>query len=306
MKKILFVVCLLILGVMIYEADPYLLWHNILQWNWVLVACVAVWGIGYLFNAISFGYVVRSCAPGSTIPFSRMLRLTIGGYALNYITPFGLLGGEPWRIYELRNDVQPQAANSAVTYYAMMHVLSHIVFWLIGVVLALFFADMNSALWADGQTETLVLILVLVILGFVVVFAYRFAIKKGWIASLQGLLQAHPRQFCIALLLELASRVINVAEYWVLMQAVFAGSILDSYLSAYLVVAFSSLFANILFFSPLQMGTREGGIFLALQALEPAMPELLPMAVSISFATRIREFVWILVGIIIVKKRTII
>jgi fermentation-respiration switch protein FrsA (DUF1100 family) len=103
-------------------------------------------------------------------------------------------------------------------------------------------------------------------------------------------------------MLEFASRIVNVAEYWLLLGVAFPDSTLATYGAAFLVVAFSSLFANALFFSPLQMGTREGGILLALQAFLPSLTlaGLLPAAVSISFATRIREFFWILVGMLLI------
>ena len=73
------------------------------------------------------------------------------------------------------------------------------------------------------------------------------------------------------------------------------------YFEALLVVAFSSLLANILFFSPMQVGTREGGILLALQYLLSG--HLLPVALTLSFATRIREFFWIAVGLAIMKRK---
>jgi hypothetical protein len=59
--------------------------------------------------------------------------------------------------------------------------------------------------------------------------------------------------------------------------------------------------SNVLFFSPLQVGTREGGILLALQYLLTG--QLLPVALTLSFATRIREFCWIAVGLAIMKRK---
>jgi hypothetical protein len=106
-------------------------------------------------------------------------------------------------------------------------------------------------------------------------------------------------RFIRALLLELSSRLVNVIEYWLVMQALGYSSF--GYADALLVVAFCSLFANILFFSPMQIGTREGGILLALQYLLTG--QLLPVALTISFATRIREFFWIAVGLAIMKRK---
>jgi hypothetical protein len=96
--------------------------------------------------------------------------------------------------------------------------------------------------------------------------------------------------------------LVNVLEYWLLMQGILPDGMASTYGGAFLVVAFSSLFANLLFFSPMQMGTREGGVYLALQWLLPSIlaSELFGIAVSICFATRIRELFWILVGLLMI------
>lgn len=287
---------------MIWMADPSLLWENVLQWNWILLACILVWAVGYFLNTISFHQVISCYTSDQTslIGWVETLQFTIGGYALNYVTPFGLLGGEPWRIYQLRKTMDKSSANSAVTYYAMLHVLSHILFWMIGVAFGFSLFEVS---FETVETNVCVIVGVFVLLLVLLLVAYRAAVKKGWIGSVKQLLKEHPTIFCQALLLELSSRMVNVVEYWLLMRFVFPDGVLGSYTSAYLVVAFSSLFANLLFFSPMQMGTREGGIFLALQALVPSETELLPIAVSISFATRIREIIWILIGLLIVKRK---
>mgnify|MGYP003294546357 CR=1 FL=1 len=75
-------------------------------------------------------------------------------------------------------------------------------------------------------------------------------------------------------------------------------------------LAFSSLLMNILFFSPMQMGTREGGIMLALQLLVPSVVSnvgtgtpLLAVAVALSFATRLRELIWIAIGLAMMRMK---
>lgn len=287
---------------MIWMADPSLLWENVLQWNWILLACILVWAVGYFLNTISFHQVISCYTSDQTslIGWVETLQFTIGGYALNYVTPFGLLGGEPWRIYQLRKTMDNSSANSAVTYYAMLHVLSHILFWMIGVAFGFSLFEVS---FETVETNVRVVVGVFVLLLVLLLVAYKAAVKKGWIGSVKQLLKEHPTVFCQALLLELSSRMVNVVEYWLLMRFVFPDGVLGSYTSAYLVVSFSSLFANLLFFSPMQMGTREGGIFLALQALDPSATELLPIAVSISIATRIREIIWIIIGLLIVKRK---
>jgi hypothetical protein len=72
---------------------------------------------------------------------------------------------------------------------------------------------------------------------------------------------------------------------------------------AILIVALSSLLANLLFFSPLQLGTREGGILLAMRVVSPecSLVDLTPQAVALSLMTRLREFVWIAIGLFFLR-----
>ena len=302
-KVIFFLIGFALLGWMLWQTGLTQLWHNLLGWNWLLLACIAVWALGYVLNAVSFGLLIGCYAPNPRPGVASVLRLTIGGYALNYITPFGLLGGEPWRIVKLRRCMDQRSANSSVAYYAMMHILSHVLFWCIALVVGLQFV-LGS--WAGlGLTPAVRIgaVVAVVVLVAALCIAYRVAVRKGWLSSLSQLMHQHPRRFCMALMLELASRLVNVLEFWLLLHALHPDGPLSTYTAAFLVVAISSLVANALFFSPLQMGTREGGILLALQVLLPAVaaPELLSEAVSISLATRIREFFWIFIGLLIIS-----
>ena len=277
------------------------LWQNLLAWNWAILGCIVVWGLGYVLNTMSFRCIL-SCYKEDAMPegfsWQSVFRLTVGGYALNYITPMGLLGGEPWRIYQLRKAMSPQSANSAVAYYALMHVVSHILFWTIGLIICI----VGQEIQALGQSQMWSVVLGMIGLALVLTLVIFVLQRKGWISNLRQLLTEHPKQFWLSLGWELASRLVNVLEFWLLLEVAFPAETFPSYKMAYLVVAVSSLVANVLFFSPMQMGTREGGIMLSLQWLLPAclMTGVFPMAVSISFATRIRELFWIIVGLLLI------
>jgi hypothetical protein len=70
-----------------------------------------------------------------------------------------------------------------------------------------------------------------------------------------------------------------------------------SFLNCILVVAFSSLMANLLFFMPMQIGGREGGFALAVSGLSLSGA----YGVYAALLTRVRELFWIIIGIMIVK-----
>ena len=70
-----------------------------------------------------------------------------------------------------------------------------------------------------------------------------------------------------------------------------------SFIACILIMAFTSLFANIFFFSPMQLGAREGGFALSASGLS------IPSAFGVytSLITRVRELVWIVIGVMLMK-----
>jgi hypothetical protein len=62
-------------------------------------------------------------------------------------------------------------------------------------------------------------------------------------------------------------------------------------------MSFSSLFGNLFFFSPMQLGAREGGLALAVAGL--AIPSA--FGVYTGLLTRVRELIWIVIGVALMK-----
>ena len=77
-----------------------------------LPAVVGLWIIIYLFNTLSWYIIIRDGKKGTPIPFWKVYKLTVSGFALNYATPVGLMGGEPYRIMELTPYVGASKATS--------------------------------------------------------------------------------------------------------------------------------------------------------------------------------------------------
>ena len=301
LEALLFVLCLALLVWMVVQAGPSQLWLTLRSMPGTIALCCLVWGVGYLLNAASFREVLQGKEGGLT--YLQVLRLTISGYALNYITPFGLLGGEPYRVWVLRRTISTERATQGVVLYSMMHVASHFCFWLLAGLLAIVSPLGVSRGMPMPYALLVTVVTILMLLLFWRLYRRGIALRfmRRWVdwPLLNPSLLPSGR-FVRALGLELLSRLVNVVEYWVVMQAL--GFTTFGYAEALLTVAFSSLLANVLFFSPLQMGTREGGILLALQYLLPD-GQLLPVALTLSFATRIREFLWIAIGLVLMHRK---
>ncbi|MCQ4902172.1 UPF0104 family protein, partial [Phocaeicola vulgatus] len=63
------------------------------------------------------------------------------------------------------------------------------------------------------------------------------------------------------------------------------------------IMAFTSLFANLFFFSPMELGAREGGFALAVVGL--AIPGA--FGVYTGLITRVRDLIWCVIGVFLMK-----
>ncbi|MGL5273009.1 MAG: lysylphosphatidylglycerol synthase domain-containing protein, partial [Phocaeicola sp.] len=127
----------------------------------------------------------------------------------------------------------------------------------------------------------------------------RFLISKGKeLAKIdQQITELHRQRkstFYIALGLEFLARIVGCLEIYFILHVITNDA---SFTSCILIMAFTSLFSNLFFFSPMQLGAREGGFVLAVAGLS------IPAAFGIytGIITRLREFIWITVGVLLMK-----
>ena len=108
-------------------------------------------------------------------------------------------------------------------------------------------------------------------------------------------LHSQPRAFYTSLLYEYVARVINSLEYYFILYSL---GVQLTFWDGILVLAFSSLVGNLLFFLPMQLGAREGGLSLIVKILGLSAPGI---GIFTSLYTRVRELVWIFIGVSLVK-----
>lgn len=320
-KAAFLLIGVLTLGYMVYGIGWDSIWMNIQKTGFWFIPVIGSWLVIYILNAYAFKAIIEEPElPHSNLPFLSVLRLTITGYAINYITPFVGLGGEPYRIMELKPQLGINKATSSVLLYSLMHMFSHVLFWLVSILLILAFIPVNHMILAGCGFMLLTSLLLgywfirvyqkgftvntvnlLSKLPFVGKKAKAFAIEKGdslvEIDDQIRILYAERRpRFYQSLWLEFAARVVGCAEIY------FTGIAIGldiSVTEALVVSSGSSLFANLIFFLPMQLGTREGGLAMALQSIG------LPAAsgIFIGVVMRIREIVWILIGLALMNKK---
>ena len=339
-----FIFCLVVLCIMASQMDFAEVWAGLQHAGYWFFAVVALWAVLYTFNTSAWYLIINSQNEGrqdspdgqilhtdshkgkavearkktSPVGFWWLYKITISGFALNYATPGGLMGGEPYRIMELAPKIGTERASSSVILYVMTHIFSHMWFWLLSVVLYVLTQPLNLFM---GTLLALVAAFCTVAIWF-----FLKGYKKGLAMRLMGLLRhipgtkrwarnfiethkeqlsnvdrqiaalhnQNPRTFLAAVLLELGCRFASSLEIMfcllVLMPSV-------NYVQCVLILAFTSLFANMLFFMPLQLGGREGGFLMSVGGLGMTSSA----GIFVALIVRVRELIWTAIGLLLIK-----
>jgi hypothetical protein len=111
------------------------------------------------------------------------------------------------------------------------------------------------------------------------------------------------KAFYNSLLLEYLSRILQSSEVF-FMLILFGidcgggvGGLCLTYLHSLLVVALTSFLANLIGFLPMQIGVQEGGFVISIAALGLSAA----LGIFVSIICRVREIIWIIVGIALMK-----
>ena len=144
---LLFGIVAIVVMLCTFEMDYANLWQNLRRAGCWFPAIVGLWVFIYLLNALSWYCIIRDGKQTCPISFWRVYKLTISGFALNYATPLGLMGGEPYRIMELTPYVGASRATSSVILYVMMHIFTHINFWFFSIFL---YIALYAVTWEMG------------------------------------------------------------------------------------------------------------------------------------------------------------
>lgn len=308
------------------------LWQHLCHAGYWLIPIVGVWIFIYGMNALSWQTIIRSKCPEVRVSFWRIYRLTITGYALNYATPVGGLGGEPYRIMELSKDVGNQRATSSVILYAMMHFFAHFWYWFSSIFIYLALAAVGDLPINTAIGTLLGIVIVFCLIAFYIFSkGYRNGLVgnvirwlghipglKGWSGRFQtnhaealhnideqiaSLYAEDKRAFYRSLILEYLSRVVQSSEvmFMLLLFGIDCGGgfsgLLLTFLHSFLIVSFTTLFANLIGFLPMQLGVQEGGFVLSIAALGLSAA----LGIFVSIICRVREIIWIVIGILLMK-----
>ena len=272
-----------------------------------------VWLLVYALNTLAFKLTANNKLNG--MGFFKALSLTVSSYGLNYLTPVVALGGEVYKTNVLKEYTDTETAASIVVNYYSIHVLSHIAFWILGGAIFIFNMELT------GEYLNIIFMLgafVLVMLGLFYLFFEKNALVpiykniSKWIKpiKLQSKMQANlssieqvssqitgfyndkRSKFLLATLFEFIARIVASYEIVFIVNAI---GIDMSIQNAIFFSALSSLLLNLLFFVPMQMGSREGIYYMIMASIGISSG----VGIYISLTTRIRELIWIMLGLVV-------
>lgn len=336
-----FIFGLAVLIIMVTQLDIAQVWAGLQRAGYWFPAVIALWFFLYIFNTSAWYIIINSSGGrdkakngygkddaeseeakadggGGKVAFWWLYKITVSGFALNYATPGGLMGGEPYRIMSLSPKIGTERASSSVILYAMTHIFSHFWFWLLSIFLYIltqrvnfFMGIMLSAVGAfcllaiwfflKGYKKGITVRCMNVLRRFPMIrhkaqgFFERHREQLSAIdTQIAALHNQNRRTFVTAVFLELACRVVSALEIYFILLVIMPDA---SYVSSILTLAFTSLFANMLFFMPLQLGGREGGFLMSANGLAMTANA----GIFVALIVRIRELIWTAIGLPLIK-----
>lgn len=228
------------------------------------------------------------------------------------------MGGEPYRIMSLTPKTGTEKASSSVILYAMTHIFSHFWFWLLSVILYIITQEISIPIGTllAAVAAFCIIAIWFFIKGYKKGIAFRcmnilshFPMIRRWAS---GFIEKHKEQldnidsqiaalhnqnrktFISAVMLELACRIISALEIYFILLVITPDA---SYPQSILILAFTSLFANMLFFMPLQLGGREGGFLMSAKGLALTANA----GIFVALIVRLRELIWTAIGLLMIK-----
>ena len=312
-QLLFFAVGAVALTVLIVRAGPSQLLHDVRDAGWTVPSIVGVYGIVYVLNTIAWRLTMIE---PPRLDFGRAWTVNVAAFAMNDLTPFASIGGEPFKIVAASQWMGARNAAASVLNYRLVHIQAHLLVFLSGVVLAFLILPAGTI----ATPVLIVLAAVLIVLAALLISVHRegaierlFDVllkipllrgiarklepRRGSLIEIDNQLiafhRAQPGRYYGALFTEYGARVFSMLEFFIIARGL--GHPVN-FGTAFLIGGFSSLVVNIFFFMPFNVGSKESGLYAIFAAL--GLPSRLGVAAAV--ISRIRELSWILIGLLLV------
>jgi len=197
------------------------------------------------------------------------------------MTPFFHLGGEPYRIFILKDLLGTTRAVSVTISYLMLHFLSSFLIWITAAILILFLMPLSILFYCF-------FIITLLVFGYIIflfIKGYQNGVTKSFASLLvslpflnrfcgkvenkqtilneideftRELYRSRKRSFLSANFFEYLSRVVATFEYYLILKAL---GFNPTFWETFIINAGLGLIANMFFIVPFELGVKEGGLY---------------------------------------------
>lgn len=303
----LFVLGLVALGVLVAGNDPAGILASItgLSWRLAVVLCFPV-SLVMLFDTLGWHYAFPRRSPR----FATLLGVRLAGEAFNMVTPTAALGGEAVKVWLLLGRVPAVEGVPSVIVAKTTITIAQGLFLLLGIAVAPWTLSRDSTLLAAMRWLLIVEVvgLTLFVLAQIGGLLGRAGGALSLLRPLRGLAgqaslggindelmrfyRSGPRRLVLSILYHLVAWLLGIAETYLILK--FLG--IDVSLSVATVIeAFGAGIRIATFLVPASLGALEGGFAVIFSAvgLSPAT------GLSFSLVRRLREAVWIALGLVV-------
>jgi uncharacterized protein (TIRG00374 family) len=254
--------------------------------------------------------------PSLAVPFHTLFLTRIGGEAINNLTPFAYLGGEPVKAHVLTRFQIPIIQGMAASIIAKLLIsISQFLFVVLGGILALsYLVTRPEVLWP---------LVVIILMAGVILTGLSYGLRVGLFTILFGMLdrwrltpsfmerwrgqlrqldetigkfsRRHPSHLMLSLGLHFGGWVLGTLEVLAIFYAV---GIPISVAEAIAIEALASVVKAVAFFIPGSLGVQDGGNVLLLAVF--GYPS--SFGLTFSLVRRMRELLWIGLGLLVLLR----
>ena len=258
------------------------LWRQVTALGWGLLPLILMEGIADVLHAAGWHY----CLSGSprSLPFMRVFRIRMAGFAINFLTPTAALGGEVTKGALLSQDHQGADAVTGVLIGKLSFAASQLLFVSCGALFVVSRIQLPRALWIAMVVSSGLLALGLI--GFYLVQKHgklgaliRWLVERnlggkyvrrmeseisGVDVALQRFYRQHPWSLLAAVVWHLAGFAVGIMQTWFFLHLLARDSFLPVAAAIWIL---GTWFDLLTFAMPSDIGVQEGTRVIAFKAL---------------------------------------
>ncbi len=298
-----------LMAYLVWRVGPGKLATEVRAVGWVAIPLILAEGAANLAHTIGWRYCISRS--GSPVRLSRLFRMAMAGFAMNYLLPSASVGGEASKAALLTSSRPAPEAFSSVLLDKLATAIGHLILALIGAGFVLYYARLPSEIWIPMGSATLLLaagigaFLLIQRHGKLGALLRWFADRRlggnfgRWAAArisevddvLRKFYRDRPCDFALSIACHLLGHSAAILQAWLFLALLGRPASLAQVACAGLI----SLWFDLLTFAvPLNIGALEGSRIIALTAIGNNAP----LGLAYGLTIRIAQLFWAAFGLV--------